>query len=357
MPPGSRVPELDSIRGIAILLVIFWHYGVEGSPGLANAFPFQLAWSGVDLFFVLSGFLIGGNLLAVRDSERYYRTFYWRRSFRILPLYVASLLLYLALAALLANPASEGMRLLFGYELPFWSYPVFLQNWFMAWRQHYGSGWLAVTWSLAVEEQFYLLLPLVVRHWTGKRLAQMAAGAFLVALGCRLALAGLGNPVVGPYTLLPCRLDAFAGGLLVAIARRDGGIWSSLIRQRGKLAVAAVVMLVVMIGTKSQIWQFSLLAAFYSLLLVLVLTATQSGVLRHQALQHVGLTSYFLYLFHQPLNGLLHHGLRQTKPATDSPYALAVTAGSLVLVIGLATFSWRYVEGPLVRYAQGRYRY
>src|ERR1700675_5176478 len=92
----KRIPELDGIRGMAIAMVIVWHY--FSAPAIANGFPegsalaylqaaCRLAWSGVDLFFVLSGFLIGGILLDSRDSPNYFRTFYTRRFFRIVPLY------------------------------------------------------------------------------------------------------------------------------------------------------------------------------------------------------------------------------------------------------------------------------
>ncbi len=357
MPPSGRIPELDAIRAIAILLVIFWHYGVEVSPTLAGFSLFRLTWSGVDLFFVLSGFLIGGNLLAARHSPHYYKTFYLRRSFRILPLYACSLVLFLIASAWFTNPESEPLTLLFGHQLPFWSYPVFLQNFLMSWRQHYGAGWLSVTWSLTVEEQFYLLLPFLIRNWTPRRLTQAAFAAFLFAISCRLLLAALGNPLVGPYTLLPCRLDAFAGGLLIALAIRNEALWRKLSTYRLHFALAACLLLVLMLQTSSYIYWLSLLAVFYSLILFLVLTARRTGLLRHPALLHTGLISYFIYLFHQPLNGLLHYAVFEAKPSLGSPAAKLTTLASLLLVILFATLSWRYFERPLVRHSQSRYRY
>src|ERR1700687_4769637 len=99
--PQGRIPELDGLRGMAILLVLVAHYfAVPGTraASLLNGYWFRLGWTGVDLFFVLSGFLIGGILLEVRDSPNYFRTFYARRFFRIIPLYFAWILIYVVLS-------------------------------------------------------------------------------------------------------------------------------------------------------------------------------------------------------------------------------------------------------------------
>src|SRR5665213_775139 len=99
--PQGRIPELDGLRGMAILLVLVGHYfsvpGI-GAASLLNGYWFRLGWTGVDLFFVLSGFLIGGILLGVRESPNYFKTFYARRFFRIIPLYYAWILIYVVLA-------------------------------------------------------------------------------------------------------------------------------------------------------------------------------------------------------------------------------------------------------------------
>ena len=91
--PSPRMPELDGLRGAAILLVLIWHFWAglaqpaTGSIAALLAWPFHFAWSGVDLFFVLSGFLIGGILIDQRSATNYFRIFYFRRACRILPLY------------------------------------------------------------------------------------------------------------------------------------------------------------------------------------------------------------------------------------------------------------------------------
>src|SRR5258708_40185625 len=107
-----RIPELDGLRGMGILLFMVGHYfsvpGV-GSVSLLNGYWFRLGWTGVDLFCVLSGFLIGGILLEARGSSNYFKTFYARRFFRIIPLYYAWILLYVILAPLLRMFLSEAI--------------------------------------------------------------------------------------------------------------------------------------------------------------------------------------------------------------------------------------------------------
>src|SRR5580704_13450860 len=166
----SRIPELDGLRGIAILSVVGFHYisgqGLTGGP--VTAFlqkAVGLGWSGVDLFFVLSGFLIGGILVDAHDSPNYFRAFYARRFFRIIPIYFAWVLLYVILTTLARRivqiHSNSGRPEMAG--IPVYIHFLFLQN---VWPITYfglGGAWLSQTWSLAVEEQFYLISPWLIR--------------------------------------------------------------------------------------------------------------------------------------------------------------------------------------------------
>jgi peptidoglycan/LPS O-acetylase OafA/YrhL len=183
----SRIPELDGIRGLAILLVLIEHY-ISDAPHLNLArwqayalIPFRLAWSGVDLFFVLSGFLIGGILIDARGATNYYATFYARRVHRIFPLYYLWFLLFL-IGLPLSSTVNEGSgRMLFNRDLPIWSYPIFFQNFAMSLRRGTGPMWLGITWSLAVEEQFYVILPWAIRKLSNRGILRLAGAAIIVA--------------------------------------------------------------------------------------------------------------------------------------------------------------------------------
>src|SRR5689334_17828355 len=141
----KRIPQLDGVRGIAVLLVIVLHYiryPLDHVP--AVRFFLEYTWSGVDLFFVLSGFLICGILLDHRESSNYFSVFYIRRSLRILPLYSLCVLSYVLLKDRI--PVEE----MFQDGIPTWSYVLFVQNYFMGSEGHFGGVWLGGTWSLAI---------------------------------------------------------------------------------------------------------------------------------------------------------------------------------------------------------------
>jgi len=166
---ARRIPQLDGIRGAAILLVIVWHFVVvstllgpgEGAISRIISHAGLLTWSGVDLFFVLSGFLIGGILIDAKDSPNYFSTFYVRRVFRILPIYALAVLAYLLLWSSAAGQQTV-LRETLGRPMPWYVYLTFTQNF---WLAHHASDaiYLSLSWSLAVEEQFYLLLPTIIR--------------------------------------------------------------------------------------------------------------------------------------------------------------------------------------------------
>src|ERR1700680_2364594 len=155
--PQGRIPELDGLRGMAILLVLVGHYfavpGI-GEASLLNGYWFRLGWTGVDLFFVLSGFLIGGILLDARNSPTYFKTFYARRFFRIIPIYYAWIALYIVLIAV-AGPTVQAHPH-FGEKPPLdfriYAHFVFLQNLeflHLAVLTGLAWAWFGPTWSLA----------------------------------------------------------------------------------------------------------------------------------------------------------------------------------------------------------------
>src|SRR5262249_34841992 len=149
---------------------------IHADPGTTAAHVarcFSLCWCGVDLFFVLSGFLIAGILLDNRTATNYFSVFYTRRICRIFPLYFLVLGLFILL---LATGAREWTSLtwLFHDPMPLWSYATFTQNVPMALQSTLGAGWMEVTWSLAVEEQFYFVIPLLVWLFPRRTLAVIA---------------------------------------------------------------------------------------------------------------------------------------------------------------------------------------
>jgi peptidoglycan/LPS O-acetylase OafA/YrhL len=232
LQPATPDPaQLDGLRGVAILSVLVWHFvgsGVAVTPGTTASYlraAFRLSWTGVDLFFVLSGFLIGGILLDARDSRRYFRTFYVRRFCRILPLYW---LLLAAFAAALWLHASHGWfegSPAVDHPAPWWAYLTFTQNFYYA-AGHFESNLLALSWSLAVEEQFYLTLPPLVWLLPRRALAAvlcLAAGAAPLFRHWVYQSGAFPVPGNAAYVLPVCRMDALALGVLGALLVRSPG--------------------------------------------------------------------------------------------------------------------------------------
>jgi peptidoglycan/LPS O-acetylase OafA/YrhL len=374
-PPraGGRIPQLDGLRGAAILLVLVWHYFVGLPGGEASAAAglvrraFYLSWSGVDLFFVLSGFLIGGILLDNRDAPRYFRTFYLRRALRILPVYALVLLPFLSARAFVDTSRAPGLSRLLGGAVPGWAYVSFLQNAHAAKTGSFGAQWMAVTWSLAVEEQFYLLLPLTLFLLPRRLVPHLCLAAAGVAVGLRavLALDG-GIPArVAAYVLLPSRMDALLLGVLGAWLVRDPA-WSARLAGSRRLVVGiAAVAGAGLAVASSRLTPFldpamitvgySALAVFYLAILLASLSATAGPI--HAAstfapLRGLGTISYFVYLFHLPFLVVGHLAVRRAGPGNESAAAAAVTAAALLALLATAALSWRYVERPLIEHGR-----
>jgi peptidoglycan/LPS O-acetylase OafA/YrhL len=211
----TRMPELDTLRGIAVLSVVFFHgFGFKyGLPGLSGIPKFFVAatlpgWAGVNLFFVLSGFLITGILLDTRERQYYYRRFYLRRALRILPIYYAVLLILAVFSrtGIIARPASWAFL-----GLSF-IYLANVTNLFGVTMQ------FGVLWSLAVEEHFYLLWPTAAKFFSRRGLTALAAAICVACPLLRAFYFWRGYDSGNGYTWL-CA-DGLALGALLAIVVR-----------------------------------------------------------------------------------------------------------------------------------------
>jgi len=332
-----KIPQLDGVRGVAILAVLVHNLHGFSSP------PFSLlttyGWMGVDLFFVLSGFLITGILLDAKSSEGFFRNFYARRCLRIWPLYYALLvLMFVVIPHVWPQQAVE----IFRRSHPVWSYPFFLQNFFV-FNASRSAGPLGVTWSLAVVELFYLFWPWFVRFLSVRRLEIFAWTVCILSPAVRL-LFGLHGGLI--YTNPFCRLDGLmAGGLLAILVRKSNFASSRHLFPAwiAFLLVGPLALVTALFGARWLTFSFTTIASAG-----LVYLAQFSGwsflktTLTSRVLVFSGTISYGLYLIHKLPGDLLKAaGLQRNHPTVAFWSALA--ASYLV-----ATASWFLLEKPIL---------
>jgi peptidoglycan/LPS O-acetylase OafA/YrhL len=366
---SKRIPELDGLRGVAIALVIITHHFTAPvqvhRPHLLAYLQIasRLSWSGVDLFFVLSGFLIGGILLDARGSANYFKVFYIRRSCRILPIYLVFCGL-IAFCYFFIYPSNRTlMDWIFHEPMPWYSYPTFTQNLWMAKLNYLGPASLSILWSLAVEEQFYLTLPAVIRFVRSSLLPYVLGAGILVAPLLRIALIILRpHAQIALYVLLPCRMDGLLLGVLAAYLFRKPGFKEAMFARRRILWIIFALFgagLVYFTATSSYLSVpiasigYDWLALFYLTALILALIDGQSWLarmLRWRWLMSLGTIAYGAYLFHYVIYGLCMAYLRGHAGAMENLPDLLVTLVALALVILVTTLSWRYFEKPIVRW-------
>jgi peptidoglycan/LPS O-acetylase OafA/YrhL len=337
----AKIPQLDAVRGLAILVVIL-HNASEKFPSFYLQHLFGIGWAGVDLFFVLSGFLITGILLDTKQSEGYFKNFYARRCLRIWPLYY-SLILFMFVAIPFLHPSEA--HAIFEKSSPWWAYPLFLQNFLIA-IPTLGAGPLGVTWSLAIEEQFYLVWPLVLRFCSSAQVRRIAIAEICLSPALRFYLS-LHNVYL--YTNVFCRLDGLmAGALLALLVRSENFLPSKFIRSAWISLCIAVPLTFLTEALQAKWIVFSLTSIASASFVYLSLFSEQKWlqtVLRNRFLIYTGTISYGLYLLHK-----IPFGMVQTLHLDGHLFLalLVIFAGSYAA----AALSWNLLEKPFLRLKQ-----
>jgi peptidoglycan/LPS O-acetylase OafA/YrhL len=309
---GNYIALLDGFRGLAILLVMALHF-VGFTPG----------WTGVDLFFVLSGFLVTWKLVQGLHKPNYYLNFYWRRIVRIFPLYFVLLsVVFLIFPLLIPSLVTPSYRQLLDTQIWYWTFCQNIYNARNGWPENIS---IIHVWSLAVEMQFYLAWPFVIRYFykKGNQLTWVVIGLMVFAIIFRL----LANKVIPMmpiyrYVLLPARIDSFAAGTLLYLLIQSNASW---LKQTLLWVAIAGMALNVFLYAVLQIpihfsqpfasrFSFTPIDITWAALIGYGLLAAKSNpfqqVFTNKVLTSTGRYSYAMYIVHMPLWTMLNRLLQ-----------------------------------------------
>jgi peptidoglycan/LPS O-acetylase OafA/YrhL len=334
----KRFPQLDAVRGMAILLVMLHNIGGK-YPSFHLQYLFRNGWMGVDLFFVLSGFLITGILVDTKQSKGYFKNFYVRRCLRIWPLYYSLLFFMFVLLPSLRPSAAHSI---FEKSSPWWAFPLFLQNFLIPISTN-AAGPLGVTWSLAIEEQFYVVWPVVVRFCSRAQLLRLAIAELCISPALRFYLSLHHFHL---YTNVFCRLDGLmAGALLALIVRSETFVPSRLIQLAWFSFFIATALAFVSEALHAEWIVFSLTAVASTALVYLSLFSSQKWlqvIFQNKFMVYTGIISYGLYLLHKIPIGIVESFRLDRYPYLALPLII-------LTAYALATLSWNLLEKPFLR--------
>ncbi|HET9754472.1 MAG TPA: acyltransferase [Myxococcales bacterium] len=371
MERGARVrltghlPGLDGVRGLAILMVMAVHFVGDASAQTVLQRLVVKAASygvlGVDLFFVLSGFLITGLLVDAKDRPNYFRNFYARRTLRIFPLYYLVLALLFLVLPRIAEPTpllEEARR----HQVFLWTYTA---NFYIAAKSAWALSYVTHFWSLAIEEHFYLLWPLVVFSFRRETLERICAGVIAAGLGLRVYLTFHGVSELSISVLTPCRVDTLCvGALLALVARREGGA-EALVRKAPRaaavlaFAVFAVSAWCALTGLGLPLLhqvRGSLYALLFGALALISVSPAPGPVGRFfqgSVLRFFGKYSYGLYVYHGMLTWwFIEFHVEERLDALLPGHSLAIAVRALLGVaisLAVAVASYEMFEKPFLR--------
>lgn len=349
-----RIAALDGVRGLMTILVLLSHYFAE----IANGIPvLGLGWFAVHMFFVLSGFLIGRLIIEKMDCDNFSSVFVMRRVCRTIPSYMISVaLIFAALWIFRAEPWTH-----FEHEFPKWSYFTFTQNIFMAITNDVGVYWLAPTWTLALEEQLYALLPLVFFLAPRRLWLPLLIGVALLAVVLRALVFMTGS--VGPIwalVLLPTRGDVLVVGVIAAVIYKERIVdlsrFDMLLRSAPVVLLFATVLLIAIDPIERILFNIfgPLLVStgFACLLLAMVRGAPEAKRFDNRFLKFFGHISYCVYLTHVMVLGLMHGLILNAKPELSNLRQWLVTIAALGVAVAVGWVMTVLIEVPLTAYGR-----
>jgi len=372
----DRYQELDGLRGLCALSVVLFHYLI-GPSGYCKAAYYlrELIYVSpltVDMFFIFSGFLVGTILLNTRTSPNYYKTFYFRRMFRVIPIYYLWVMTFIVLVRMFPGsrhaflPDNISLRLYLAEII------LFVQNFATYPKWNLTAHWFGTSWSLAVEEHFYFLAPVCLHRISRRRLLQGLIAIIVLSPIARVLAwyfriqndsQVLGIGAANYWT--PFRADGLAIGILLAILWQTPDIKTWICDHLPWIYCGLVLAAPICVGfqflaIRNPAYGGALSVGFgrsavevWSLFLILIALVNQGkksiSALRWSLLREVGKVSYCLYLIHWGVLWAVLHFVFHARPG-DGAWSDGI--GGIIafaLALGVSVVSWKYMEGPLQR--------
>jgi len=358
----GKYPELDGIRGLAILMVLVYHcasFPAATVPDKVADAMFQFGWAGVDLFFALSGFLITGILFDSKTKQGYLKAFFGRRILRIFPLYFAFLMGITVVARMIAPALADSQQFL-RFEPWYWLYGV---NFMVASHGFNTAPFdTGILWSLAIEEQFYLIWPFIVWKLPRTALMKLCLTLMLCAVGLRVLLHAYGFSAVAIYTITPARMDALLVGAFAALLLRGATPATELrtfVRIAASLGAVSLVTAILLdfntgpTGTYMQVLGYSAIGLIAFALILATRTMTPAAplrkALRSRPLMFFGAYSYALYVLHYVVRNLVYRVLPPLESlprigGVQLPWVLLRASLAVGVAVMAALLCWHLIE-------------
>ena len=360
-----RVPELDGLRGLSILMVMMVHIIPFNPIHIDNPIfkiifmVSSMGWVGVDVFFVLSGFLITSILLRTKQDEGYFKKFYARRILRIFPLYYATItFVFIAVALITPDKRQEILS-----NMPL--YYFYLSNWGFAFNKLSDPFGIGLTWSLAIEEQFYLAWPIIVYYLDSKKLAFFSCVLVVSSLFLRIGLLNnLGSTIIYSeffYHATFTRLDSLILGALLAIAFESNS-WKTTLKYASIpvfFISFGLVGYLAFLQPHSPLWGnppmytygFTFIGLGASGMVIMLTTFASDNpirrIFRNNFLLFFGKYSYAIYIFHRLPIPFLEDIFKKYMGNNVLSWFL-FNFCAIFIPVTLALVSWNLFEKPIL---------